>query len=366
MDVVVPPGDALRSVRGVRERAIGSALAAAVGDALGAPYEFLAPIPATDDVDMVGGGLLGWAEGEWTDDTALAVVVLRAAVDAPGRPLTDETVLDAIAAGWFTWSIGAADIGVLTSAVMRRSGELAAASGRAVPAATDLRCAAQEVHEQLDRSGGNGALLRVHAGVLPALAAEDDVLEESVLALCRLTHTDPEAQEACVLWGFAVREAILTGRLDVRSGLERLPEERRDVWCERLARAEASDPAELGRNGWVVRALQAAWSAIHRAGPVPEGRFAQRAWLVDVLDAAVRSGFDTDTVSCIAGSLAGAAVGPGAVPPEWRRDLHGWPGYDADDLVALVQRALPADAEDIPGRTSRTSPGGPESEEAGR
>ena len=54
------------------------------------------------------------------------------------------------------------------------------------------------------------------------------------------------------------------------------------------------------------------------------------------LDAAVRAGDDTDTVAAIAGGLLGAAYGASAVPLEWRRLLHGWPGIDAHGLVALA------------------------------
>jgi ADP-ribosyl-[dinitrogen reductase] hydrolase len=54
------------------------------------------------------------------------------------------------------------------------------------------------------------------------------------------------------------------------------------------------------------------------------------------LDAAVRCGNDTDTVAAIAGGLLGAAYGASAVPAEWRRVLHGWPGLRTRDLVDLV------------------------------
>ena len=49
----------------------------------------------------------------------------------------------------------------------------------------------------------------------------------------------------------------------------------------------------------------------------------------------MRSGFDTDTVAAIAGSLAGAMWGATQVPLAWQRALHGWPGYVASDLTRL-------------------------------
>ena len=57
----------------------------------------------------------------------------------------------------------------------------------------------------------------------------------------------------------------------------------------------------------------------------------------------MRGGGDTDTVAAIAGGLLGAAYGASAVPAEWRRVLHGWPGLGTRDLVALATRIVKAD-----------------------
>src|SRR5262245_48453487 len=58
-----------------KDRAVGAVMASAVGDALGAPYEFYPPNPAAPCV-MEGGGGFGWEPGEWTDDTQMALAVL--------------------------------------------------------------------------------------------------------------------------------------------------------------------------------------------------------------------------------------------------------------------------------------------------
>jgi ADP-ribosyl-[dinitrogen reductase] hydrolase len=77
-------------------------------------------------------------------------------------------------------------------------------------------------------------------------------------------------------------------------------------------------------NGWVVAALQGAWSAIGQTDGLVAGL------------AAVRGGGDTDTVAAIAGALLGAAHGASAIPGLWRTAVHGWPGLQADDLVRLA------------------------------
>ncbi|MCY7326193.1 MAG: ADP-ribosylglycohydrolase family protein, partial [Microbacteriaceae bacterium] len=135
---------------------------------------------------------------------------------------------------------------------------------------------------------------------------------------------DPDAGDACVLWCLAIRAAVLDGSLDVRVGLGALPANRREQWAARIDEAEVKHPRDFDRNGWVVQALQGAWSAItHGSG------------LVDILERTVRGGRDTDTVAAIAGALAGASLGASAVPSGWRRIVHGWSGLRARGLIDL-------------------------------
>jgi len=137
------------------------------------------------------------------------------------------------------------------------------------------------------------------------------------------------------------RYAVLTGTLDIRVGLRHLDSDARAVWQQRLDDAETSRPADFQNNGWVVSALQAAWSAIATT-PVPEDDLSSEVFRADhlrlALDAVVRAGFDTDTVAAIAGGLLGAAHGASAVPLEWRALLHGWPGMSARGLTALARQ----------------------------
>jgi hypothetical protein len=184
--------------------------------------------------------------------------------------------------------------------------------------------------------------MRTAPVALAYLGDDEDALVSAAREISALTHFDPDAQDACVLWCCAIRHAVLTGELDVRVGLSRLDEDRRATWAERLDLAEASQPADIPNNGWVVAALQAAWSAIV-VTDTGEGRRAEH--LTRGLDAAVRSGNDTDTVAAIAGGLLGATYGASAVPGSWRRLMHGWPGLWARDLVALTNRIIGADGD---------------------
>ena len=85
------------------DRAAGLILGTAAGDALGAGYEFGPPLSDDTVVTMKGGGGFGWAPGEWTDDTSMAVPILR--MVAAGRDLREEAVLDEIVAQWVDWAM---------------------------------------------------------------------------------------------------------------------------------------------------------------------------------------------------------------------------------------------------------------------
>jgi ADP-ribosyl-[dinitrogen reductase] hydrolase len=313
------------------DRAAGVLVALAAGDALGAGYEFGAPLPDGADVTMKGGGPFGFAPAEWTDDTSMAVPIAQALLEsAADGDASSPAALTMVVRAWSSWATEAKDVGAQTSAVIAAARRLAAAAGREVEAA-DFTAAAADFHARAGQSAGNGSLMRTAPLALAYLDREPSELMAAACELSALTHADPDAQEACGLWCVAIRHAVLTGLLDVRVGLRLLPSERASLWLERIEMAEHSRPRDFDRNGWVVEAFQGAWSAIHYVGLSAVGPAHLRA----ALEEAVRGGRDTDTVAAIAGGLLGAAYGYTAVPFEWRQRLHGWPGLRARDLMVL-------------------------------
>ncbi|GER23598.1 hypothetical protein NCCP1664_20930 [Zafaria cholistanensis] len=345
-----------------RDRAAGTLVGLAAGDALGAGYEFGDPLPEAAPVGMIGGGPFGFAPAEWTDDTSMAVVVARALLPAscsnPARPeteddagalLPDDARLSAMVDGWRDWAQDAKDVGAQTRAVLGRAGRLvgtAGPSGEVTPAQA-ARTAAREHHEANGRSAGNGSLMRT-APLAVAFLHDEAAAWDAAMHVSELTHFESDAGEACALWTVAIRHAVLTGELDVRRGLPRLAKDRAALWASRIDAAEQSAPRDFTNNGWVVEAFQGAWSAIAsitrgkadaNASPGVEPGIAATApdttSLRRGIEAAVRGGRDTDTVAAIAGSLLGAAHGHSAIPSGWLNDLHGWPGLKANDLAEL-------------------------------
>lgn len=315
------------------DRVEGVLLGAACGDALGVPYEFgSAPLAAGEVPRMIGGGLGPYEPGEWSDDTQMAVVIASVAAD---QGLRHVTALDAIVRGWVDWlGGGATDVGSQTRQV------LGAVAGETGSRLWNSACTASSaLHRRTGRTAGNGSLMRT-APVALAFLDDPALLTLAARWVSEATHHDPLAGDACVIWCHAIRLAVLDGALPDLAGLVGiLPIARREQWATWIAEAERRTPAELAPNGYVVTALQTAWSAIRH--PVGDGQP-----LVDSLVAAVHAGDDTDTVAAIAGALLGAAHGASAIPAEWLDDVHGWPGLRADDLRDLALRVAARGEQD--------------------
>jgi ADP-ribosyl-[dinitrogen reductase] hydrolase len=310
------------------DRVAGVLLGGAVGDALGVHYEF-GQAPGPDELaEMLGGGLGNFAPGEWSDDTSMAVCIAQ--VVAEGADLTEDVSLDRIALGFLRWyGDGPPDIGVQTSAVLGRSASELEGGGTAGDV---LHREAQAYAVSNPRSAGNGALMRTGPVALAHLD-DRDKLARAARLVAQLTHADPLAGDSCVIWCEAIRVAVLKDAIDVRGGLDLLPEPRRGQWDLWLAdaldvernRAEPVPGARFSPNGFTVTALQAAVAAI-----------VSTSQLEDALHSAVRIGNDTDTVAAIAGALLGARWGASAIPEPWKQAVHGWPGLTGADLGVLA------------------------------
>lgn len=303
---------------GRSDRAVGSLVGLACGDALGAAYEFGRPIAGDTPIGMVGGGPFNWEPGEWTDDTSMAIPIAQEI--ARGNDLCDPETLGRIVGSWKAWASTAKDVGSQTRSVLSSLSE---------NSEEEARKAAEAFHQRSNRSGGNGALMRT-APVGYAYLSNPHKVTIAARRIAQLTHWEDDAADACILWCHAIGHAIVTNKLDIRIGLQELNKEARATWLTRIEEAEAKSPADFHTtNGWVVSAFQGAWSAIHHGVEAGEG-------FEGIVERAVRGGGDTDTVAAIAGSLAGAYLGVSRIPAKWRRVIQGWPGMNYRDLLNLV------------------------------
>ena len=302
------------------DRYLGSIIGAAVGDSLGAGYEFTDPAP-DDKIEMCGGGPFNWAPGEWTDDTQMTIAILTS-----------------LAAGNFS-SVGVAekfiewyesmppDIGTQTRMVLGSTTN-----------PDELHVMAAAFLDANPGSAGNGALMRTSPIALIE-RKERGKIADFASEIAALTHCHKDSINACILWSLAIQEAVNSDVDDdnfdwintIRNGLVFLDLEDRGRWEKLIEETEKKNPTEFNPNGWVVTAFQAALSAINQASfdnKEPSSHFKES------LISAIRIGNDTDTVASIAGAYLGARWGKSAIPVEWVNAIHGYRIFGGELLNA--------------------------------
>ena len=259
----------------------------------------------------------GVRPGTWSDDGAqllcLASSLLhcdRLDVDDLGRRLVN----------WYEHGYCAVDGHVFDVGIQTRRALVAIRSG--VPT---MQAAPRD-----ERSNGNGSLMRV----LPLALwhrGDDASLVEDAMAQSSVTHAHPRSRVCCALYVLWARRA-LEGHADawerataaLRALLPRDCEER----AELETHVRPDDPAPGTGSGYVVDTLRSARSVL-----LGETEYER------VVRAAISLGDDTDTTACVAGGIAGIAVGVDGIPRRWRDALRGM------ELVSPVLDALIARAE---------------------
>ena len=309
------------------ERVVGAVVGCAVGDALGAPFEFgpagafsaRFPIPGGVADEMCGGG--GWEPGEATDDTQMALLVALSLLERGGSDPAD------MFARFQAWA-GAEpkDIGLQTEAVLT--------SG--LP--WDQAAADHAAH--VGRAAGNGSLMRAVTGAVYFAHLGRAGTMAAARQISALTHGDPAAGEGCALYHELVRVALGGGDplSAVNDALTSVDEAHRKRWSVVLAPSWTPDQA-AEFNGAVWPALGTALWALRTTSGFEEA-----------LRAAVDVGGDTDTVAAITGGLAGAIYGESGIPERWKTPLHvPLPGHgdhvwrlaDLRDLALELDRQGP-------------------------
>ncbi len=292
-----PPFDAITT-----QRVIGALCGSAVGDALGAPFEFgeagaysdRFPEPVIGGAgEMIGGGSFGWRPGEFTDDTQMALALGQSLIDRGG--LDPEDAWERLQA----WRRSAKDCGILT--------------GRALNHRT-WHDAARVAHDAIGRSAANGALMRVTPYAIAWSGADETTLMTVARAQAALTHFDPAAG-----WGAAIGAALIRRAILGEDPIAAIPEVlaqvddgARDRFAVMLDASWTPNRSEDPSNGSVWTCLaQAVWAVRHNE------RFD------DVVVAAIELGGDTDTVATVAGAIAGARSSVQAIPSRWLTYING-------------------------------------------
>ncbi len=305
----------------VHDAALGALVGLAVGDALGAPVEFLRPGSFPPVTGYRTGGVLNLPLGCWTDDTALALCLTESLIACGGMDQVDQ--LRQYVRYWregYQAPTGVClDIGTTTRRALEAFLRTGAPIAAPVPGLTP----------------GNGSLMRL--APIPIFWAMDPVRAVDAAAqMSRTTHAAPESIDACrylaALLASAIhgadREALVAPQFSPAPGFwDSAP------LCPAIAAvAEGSylsrDPPEVRAGGGAVACLEAALWAFSRGRSFEE-----------VVLAAVNLGEDADTAGAVAGQLAGACYGHSGIPAAWREGLH-----DHQDLLTTGMRLVVAGA----------------------
>lgn len=305
------------SVHLPRERFVGCLIGLSLGDALGAPLEFMSRAEIATNFgevrELLGGGWLNVEPGEYTDDTQLALAIAESIVRTGRIDPPD------IAARFVAWlRTGPKDVGNITRTAIRYH---------------EQGLPWQEVGPRVARelvggSAGNGSLMRcAPVGLFHALRP-DALLRDSMI-VSEITHANPLSVWSSIAVNLAIVEFVHGRREDVLARVAaQIPEQQvRDtlLTVPRLPRRS------IRSGGFVLETLGAAFWALQHGENFEE-----------VVVAAVNLGDDADTVGAVAGALAGARDGIDAIPERWKEQLR-----DADRLadLALALHRLASKAE---------------------
>lgn len=304
------------------DRARGTLLGLACGDALGRPVEGWPRSRIAREhgrlTEMQARGAHGLPAGAITDDTELALRLARSLVE------TAEFDPDDAAQRFATWFEGdPTGIGGMTRRALSR-----------VATGDPWETAAEQVWTRSPegQNAGNGSVMRCAPLAIRYVDDPSSLVEASATS-SRLTHWDPRCAYGCVALNLVVSGYLRDESDPVSAALDELADEAPQA--VRVALHEAAtttDPTMLPVTGFVIDTLEAG---------VGHALLAESA--EEAIVTAVNNGGDTDTVGAVAGAVAGARFGVESLPDRWLDELTV-----REEARALADR-LATLSEDGPG-----------------
>jgi len=286
----------------LKTRYRGCLLGLAVGDAVGTTVEFAPPGSFPPVADMVGGGPFRLQAGEWTDDTSMALCLAESLLERGGFDAADQMgrYLRWYHHGHLSSNGRCFDIGNTVRGALHRYER----TGDPWAGSTD------------STSAGNGSIMRL--APVPLFFAADAARAVAMSGeSSRTTHGAPACVDACrYLGGLIVgalrgepKDALLSPRYHP-AGAEPWTDLDPDIAAIADGSFARRSPPDVKGSGYVVRSLEAALWAFHRADSFEEGCLL-----------AVNLGDDADTTAAVYGQLAGATYGEAGIPAPWRERL---------------------------------------------
>lgn len=288
----------------MKDKIAGALYGVAVGDALGAPLEFMTAEQISAQHGyvtwMIGGGWLNVLPGEVTDDTAMTLAVAEGIMDAPSGPVP------AVGEHFIQWKErGPKDIGGTCSASISLAMSLGGSAGNSsfprISEGVWWEASRRTAYNNGQRSGGNGALMRtIYPGLYYGTAEVAQMVADNIGLM---THFDDKSREACVLYTRMVHFIIENAKLGI--GNPQLEHELEGILFRTCYTVEAY-AEELRPTGYVVDSFRCALHCLRSTSSFK-----------DAVAMAANLGGDADTIAAITGGLAGAWYGYSAIPKAW-------------------------------------------------
>lgn len=299
-----------------KNRAIGSLVGLAVGDALGSPLEFMERDTYEHITDMIGGGAFDLEPGQWTDDTSMALCLGTSLLASNGFDSEDQLTR------YSNW---------MTNGYMSSTGVCFDIGNTTHIAIREFLKNKTLVHNTDFNSAGNGSLMRL--APIPIFYNTKEMYSDAFVDLIRYaamssatTHANEVPMQSCVAFSTMINRAINGyDKLDV---IDIRNPEKFGITNELVQNAIDIESylwktrTEIKSTGYVIDSLEAAlWC------------FSKTSSFKEAVLLAANLGDDADTVAAITGMLAGAFYSIHDIPEEWVHKLT-----NSEGIVSLAER----------------------------
>ena len=280
----------------ILERAQGSLVGLACGDAIGTSVEFSPRGSFPTVTDMYGGGVFNLKPGEWTDDTSMALCLAESLIHSKGFNPTDQMNRYC---NWYQY-------GYLSS------------NGTCFDIGNTVRSALEKYLKTSDpysgsthpNSAGNGSIMRL-APVAIYYYKNINELIHFAAESSRTTHGSLECLESCQLLATQLSLALTGADKDSIIAASRLnPFQSEKVQSIHQGDWKQLNYEQLIGSGYVIESLQASlWCFYYSES------------FSDAVLKATNLGDDADTTAAITGQLAGAYYGINNIPENWQQKI---------------------------------------------
>lgn len=292
------------SIQALNNRLFGCMFGLAIGDAMGAPVEFMKRGSFAEVTGYQKGGKFRLQAGEWTDDTAMALSLAQSLIDTKGFDPIDQLdkYMDWLQHGYMSCTGKAIGVGktVLRSLMNYH---------RTKRPHSDL------THEKFS---GNGSLMRLAPVLIYYHCSLEDAVHYAALS-SKTTHASALAVDSCRYMAYILVK-LFNGSDKNELFSENFIHELQQFFQHDPLHLEVMEIAsgmfiakcidDIQSTGYVIHSLEAAlWSFYHTD------------YFETAILKAVNFGDDADTVGAITGQIAGAYYGKKGIPGQLLNDL---------------------------------------------